>query len=160
MIASTNAINLIKDSESVSLVPYNCPAGHATIGYGHLLHRGPVTADDERVTWSLEHAENVLKLDITVIERELNKKIKVPVNQNQFDALVSWTFNLGIGRLVENKCSWLMELNKENYSAVPELLKRWNKATVNGVMVELPGLTKRRVKEAELFSKPYPGDNV
>jgi len=160
MIASTNAISLIKDSESVSLVPYNCPAGHATIGYGHLLHRRPVTSDDERITWSLEHADNVLKLDITVIERELNKKIKVPVNQNQFDAIVSWTFNLGIGRLVEGKCSWLRELNRGNYSAVPELLKRWNKATMNGVLTELPGLTKRRAEEAKLFAKPYPEEIV
>jgi lysozyme len=160
MVASTNAINLIKDSESVSLTPYNCPAGHATIGYGHLLHRGPVTASEEGVAWTIEKANEALQQDISLIEKELSRKLKVPVNQNQFDALVSWTFNLGIGKLVEGKCSWLRELNKGNYTSVPELLKRWNKAMVNGMLVELPGLTKRRSLEARLFEKLYPGDDV
>lgn len=160
MIVSSNCTRLIQDSESLSLVPYNCPAGHATIGWGHLMHMGPVTEEDKKIVWTIERANDQLKVDTTFFERAVESAVRVPLNQNQFDALVDWTFNLGIGYLNEKECSWLRELNRGNYPAVPELLKRWNKGMQHGVKVELPGLVTRRQKEAELFSKSYPEEIV
>jgi lysozyme len=156
MIASSNATKLIQDSESLSLVPYTCPAGHATIGWGHLMHKGPVTEEDKKIVWTIDRANTTLTIDITYSARAVERAVKVPLNQNQFDALVDWTFNIGAGYLNEKECSWLRELNNGNYPVVPELLKRWKKGMQNGVRVELPGLVIRRKKEADLFSKPYP----
>jgi lysozyme len=160
MIASSNAENLIKDSESLSLVPYNCPAGHATIGWGHLIHNGLMTEEDKKIVWTIDRANTTLTVDITYAARAVERAVRVPLNQNQFDALVSWTFNMGIGRLNEKTCMWLRKLNAGNYSAVPAELRRWNKGIMHGVMVELPGLTARRKKEAELFAKLYPEEIV
>jgi lysozyme len=152
MIVSLAAIELTKRHEGFSPVVYNCPGGHATIGYGHKIHDGPFTKQDERLQWSQEHAEIVLRCDMTIAEQAVNLKVRVPLNQNQFDSLVCWTYNMGIGRLREADCTWLRELNKGNYSVVPEQLKRWTK--VGGK--ELPGLVTRRNDEANLFLKPYP----
>lgn len=158
MIASKTAHDLIKTFEGFSPNAYTCPAGHATIGYGHKLHDGPVNEDDKELYWTPKHAEIVLMRDTAIAEQALNRAIRVPVNQNQFDALVSWTYNFGVGRLKESTCTWLRELNAGNYSAVAPQILRWNRATVNGKPVEVPGLTSRRKKEAELFDKPYPND--
>jgi lysozyme len=154
MIASTVAFELIKKHEDFRSKAYPCPGGHASIGYGHKMHDGPVTDDDARIIWSEEHAANVLRRDIIIAEQALNKKLKVVMNQNQFDSLVSLTYNIGIGRL--NTCRWLKELNKGNYSAVPDLMKLWKNATIKGKLITLPGLVKRRQEEADLFMKPYP----
>jgi lysozyme len=156
MIASSNATKLIQDSESLSLVPYTCPAGHATIGWGHLMHKGPVTDEDKKTVWTIEHANTILALDVSFYAKAVERAVRMPLNQNQFDALVDWTFNMGTGRLNEKTCTWLRKLNEGNYAAVPGELKRWNKGIINGVLTELPGLTLRRKKEAELFAKPYP----
>jgi len=156
MIASPNAEKLIKDSESLSLVPYDCPAGHATIGWGHLMHKGPVTEADKKIAWTIDRANTTLALDIMFVAREVERAVRVPLNQNQFDALVSWTFNMGVGRLNEKTCTWLRKINEGNYAAVPGELRRWNKGIINGKLMEMTGLTTRRGKEAELFSEPYP----
>jgi lysozyme len=156
MIASSNAENLAKESENLSLEPYNCPSGHATIGFGHLMHLGPVTKEEKAIRWTLEKANSQFSTDMAVAAKAVERAVRVPLNQNQFDALVDWTFNLGETRLTEKECSWLRELNRGNYPAVPELLKRWNKGEVKGVLVVMPGLVTRRQKEADLFSKPYP----
>jgi lysozyme len=154
MIASMNAYDLISRFEGFYPMVYNCPAGHATIGIGHKLHNGPMTDNDKKLVWTKSQADAQLKHDTIIVEQALNKAIKVSVNQNQFDALVSWTFNLGIGWL--GKCSWMRKLNEEKYSEVPALLMLFDNAIVNGIKTKLPGLTKRRLAEAELFSKPYP----
>ena len=76
--------------------------------------------------------------------------VEVPLEQNQFDALISWTFNLGTGAL--SSSTLLKVLNDENYGGVPEQIKRWNMA---GGKV-LDGLVRRREAEALLFEgKPW-----
>ncbi len=150
MIASIQALNAFKQWEKFSSKVYPDSGGNATIGYGNLLHKGPPTAEDRKLVWSEEHAENMLKVKMIVAEQALNKKITVKVNQNQFDALILWVYNCGIGAL--DHCSWLRELNKGNHTVVPRLMRLWNKETINGELVVSKGLVNRRKFEADLFN--------
>lgn len=153
---SQNGIDFIKKHEGFVSKPYNDSVGHATIGYGTLLHKGGVTKEDNAKYSngiSKEEAEKLLLKKVNEFEPKLNAAVKVPLNQNQFDALMSWTYNFGPYRLDEKKCTWLRELNAGNYDKVPAGLKLWNKGEKNGKKVVLPGLVKRRQDEADLFLK-------
>jgi GH24 family phage-related lysozyme (muramidase) len=154
---SENGIRLIMKHEEFRAYPYNDAVGHATIGYGTLLHKGNVTKDDKNNYpngISEDDAKQLLVEKVKEIEPKLLLAVKVKLNQNQFDALISWTYNLGTGRLNEHHCSWLKNLNNGEYDKVPDGLMQWNKAAdKNGKLIELPGLTKRRKEEGELFKK-------
>jgi lysozyme len=97
------------------------------------------------MTITQEEADNLLNLDIREFEKYVQNIVKVPLQQHQFDALVSWTFNLGPYNLMNS--TLLKELNSSNYSKVPSEIKRWNKSN-NKV---LDGLVKRREAEAKMF---------
>ncbi len=85
-------------------------------------------------------------------EDAIKQYITVPLNQNQFDALVSWSFNCGTGVL---KTSTLTKvLNAGDYNQVPDRLLDWTKGSVNGVKQVVPGLKNRRISEGQLWSKP------
>jgi len=92
-------------------------------------------------------AEAMLKDDLRQFEDDVLRLVHVPLTQNQFDSLVSWTFNLGAGNLQSS--TLLKVLNQRKYDEVPEQIKRWNKA--NGKVLE--GLTRRREAEALLFEE-------
>ena len=96
MKLSQNGINLIKNLEGYREKSYKCSAGKLTIGYGHT----DGVYEDQKIT--KEQAENFLKKDVEEFEKNvnyINKKKKYNLNQNQFDSLVSFTFNLGPGKL-------------------------------------------------------------
>lgn len=154
---SDAGINLIMKFEGFRAKPYNDAVGNATIGYGTLLHKGNVTEEDKKkypAGISKEKAKELLIEDVRKMESSLIASVKVSLNQNQFDALMSWTYNVGTGHLVERNCSWLKNLNQGHYDKVPEGLSLWNKAMdENGKMVELPGLTIRRKEEGVLFKQ-------
>jgi lysozyme len=99
----------------------------------------------EGMEWTEEQAEESLKEEVISYCRYVEELVKVPLNQNQFDALTSWTYNLGPTNLKSS--TMLKVLNDGNYDEVPEQIKKWNKA---GGQV-LNGLIKRRDAEAELF---------
>ena len=90
-------------------------------------------------------SHTLLLEDVEVFEEAINKLVEVPLEQNQFDALVSWTFNLGSTNLKNS--TLLKVLNDKDYEGVPAQIKRWNKA---GGKV-LQGLVRRREAEALLF---------
>ncbi|MDQ3936626.1 MAG: glycoside hydrolase family protein [Actinomycetota bacterium] len=144
MRISDEGLALIAEFEGFVDHPYNDAAGHATIGFGHLLHHGPVTAEDRRRWGKMSHADGLklLRSDIRSRERAVDAAVKVPLTQNQFDALVSFVYNLGEGALRQS--TLLKKLNAGNYDAVPAELAKWNKA---GGRV-LPGLVRRRKAEA------------
>jgi len=121
MKISQEGIALIKVFEGCKLESYLCAAGVWTIGYGHTK----MVEEGQEITQ--EEADNIL------------------LNQHQFDALVSWTFNLGGANL--NASTMLKVINKGEYEDVPAQIKRWNKA---GGKV-LQGLIRRREAEALLF---------
>ena len=112
-----------------------------TIGYGHT--KGVY----EGMTITQEQAEQMLLDELKEYESYVDDLVTVPLNQNQFDALVVWVYNLGPTNF--RKSTLLKELNNGNYQAVPIEIKRWNKA--GGQVLE--GLIKRRKAEANLFSE-------
>ena len=132
-------LNLIKHFEGCELQAYKCPAGVWTIGYGH------IKGVSEGMTITQEEAEQMLKDEMAEYEGYVNKLVTVELNQNQFDAMVSWVYNLGGGNL--SASTLLKVLNAGDYDGVPAQMMRWNKA--GGKVLE--GLTRRRQAEADLF---------
>jgi GH24 family phage-related lysozyme (muramidase) len=144
-------VRLVARFEGFFPEPYNDPAGHATIGYGKLLHYGPVT-DADRAQWGSiteAHARRLLKADLAGYAAAVRSLVKVPLNQRQFSALISFAYNCGIGALEQS--TLLKRLNKGEYAAVPSELLKWDKATINGELVPLRGLTRRRLAEGHMF---------
>lgn len=130
---------LIKKYEGCRLKAYKCPAGVLTIGYGHTNN---VRVDD---VITQAEADKLLDIDIVIKEKEVNSVLRVPVTQGQYDALVSFAFNLGIGNL--KKSTLLRLVNQGKYKNASNEFSRWVYA---GGKV-LAGLVKRRNEEKELF---------
>ena len=145
MIPSNNCYNLIKKYEDFSSKPYKCSAGVPTIGYGSTfyLNGNKVTMKDSPI--SEEVALSILFSVVEDFSKKVEKLLKVSVNQNQFDALVDFAYNLGIGNL--QKSTLLKLINNKDFVGASKQFKLWNKA--NGKV--LNGLTKRRKEEEELF---------
>lgn len=139
MQTSQQGVELIKHFEGCRLEAYLCPAGIWTIGYGHTLD----VKEGDRV--DQEAAEAFLIEDLEEFEDHVQRLVEVDLSQDQFDALVSWTFNLGYGNLAAS--TLLAKLNDGLYDEVPEQIKRWTRA--GGRVLE--GLVKRRDAEAALW---------
>ena len=139
MNTSAEGLALIKKFEGCELEAYQCSAGVWTIGYGH-------TKDVvQGMTISKEEAEQMLIDELHEYESYINEYVTAALSQNQFDALVSWVYNLGPANL---KASTMLKvLNSGKYEDVPAQMKRWNKA--GGKVLE--GLIRRREAEACLF---------
>ena len=139
MRTSQKGIDLIKKFEGCRLEAYKCPAGVWTIGYGHT--KG--VQNGQKITQA--QAEEFLREDLKIYEQAVEACVKVPLSQNQFDALVSFCYNCGSGAL---KTSTLLRLlNEGKYSEAGEQCLRWN--TAGGKV--LAGLTRRREEEREIF---------
>lgn len=139
MNISEKGLNLIKEFEGCRLTAYRCPAGVLTIGYGHT---GGVI---ERMSISQEQANEFLKQDVVWAENAVNNNVKVGLTQNQFDALVSFTFNIGTGGLKSSDLFAI--LNNGDYAGASNQFGRW----VHGGGVVLPGLVRRRTAEKAMF---------
>ena len=133
-------IELIKHFEGCELHAYKDIVGVVTIGYGHT---GSDVAEGQTVTE--EEAEEILRKDLTKFEDYVKNYVECELNQEQFDALVAWTFNLGPGNLKSS--TLLKRLNENDYDDVPNQIRRWNRA--GGEVVS--GLVRRRNSEAHLF---------
>ncbi|GKX58359.1 lysozyme [Leminorella grimontii] len=139
MITSQKGVDLIKRFEGCKLRAYQCPAGVWTIGYGHT---DQVRRGDEI---SYAQAERYLRADLVKFEADVTRLARVPLTQGQFDALVSFAFNCGARAL--STSTLLRKLNAGDYTGTADELLRWNKSAGK----ELPGLTRRRAAERELF---------
>jgi GH24 family phage-related lysozyme (muramidase) len=144
----------LKTSEGFEAKPYNDSAGHCTIGYGHLLHKGACTDEDfenHKDGWTEDYANKVFDKDIIEHEEDVKKHVKVDLTQGEYDALVHFAYNIGGD---EFKNSTLLEkLNAGDYNSVPEEMRRWINITVNGKKQESEGLKKRREREIEMYKK-------
>jgi lysozyme len=147
MKASKNALDLIEHYESFAPRKYICPAGKPTIGYGHVIL--PTESNLNTAVLSKEEAIDILTKDVARFEAAVSKLVKVPLEQNEFDALISFVFNLGEGNLASS--TLLKVINENMKSEAYNQFLRWNKSEVQGKMTELEGLTKRRKSEAILF---------
>lgn len=139
MKTSPKGINLIKQFEGLRLVAYKCPAGVLTIGYGHT--KGVKPGD----TTTAEYAEQLLISDLKTAETVVGRECPT-LNQNQFDALVSFVFNCGEGNFRKSTLLKCVKANPDGMNIRTELA-RWNKA--DGSV--LPGLIRRRKAETELY---------
>jgi lysozyme len=146
MTTSQRAVDLIKKFEGYFPNAYLCPAGVPTIGYGSTMW-----SDGKKVVLgqkiSLDNAEKLLMWELKNKEHCLNK---LHLNQNQFDALMSFVYNVGCGNLVKSTLYKKALINPNDQTIKDEFMK-WNKARVKGVLTELKGLTRRRIEEAKLY---------
>ncbi len=142
MKTSDDGINLIKQYEGCRLDAYKDVVGVVTIGYGHTE---PGLAMGTK--WTQQQCEDGLRKDLARFESSVTANCKVALTQNQFDALVCFSYNVGAPALAS---STLMKLlNAGDYTGAAEQFLRWNKAG----KLEVPGLTKRRQGERALFLK-------
>ena len=132
-------LNFIREVEGFNREAYQDEGGVWTIGYGH------IKGVSEGMTITQEQAEEMLRDEMAEYEGYVNSLVTVELNQNQFDAMVSWVYNLGGGNL--SSSTLLKVLNDGDYAGVPAQMMRWNKA--GGKVLE--GLTRRRQAEADLF---------
>ena len=149
---SNDGIDLVKTFEGLHKVQpdgtissYLCPAGKWTIGFGSC--KG--VRSGMKIT--IEEAELRLREDLRTAEADVKRYVTVPLTQGQYDALVSFVFNLGAGKF--RSSTLLKKLNQGLYNDVPEQIMRWNKARVGGKLTVLNGLTRRRAAEAAIFSR-------
>ncbi len=145
MQTSEAGIALIAEFEGFVAMPYICAGGHLTIGYGHVIapHEqfdAPITRLDARA---------LLMQDVAVAERAVLRYIHAPLTQGQFDALVSFTFNLGAGAL--QRSTLRRVINRGDYTSAPHQLRRWVFAEGR----KLRGLVRRREAEVGLWSDSY-----
>lgn len=145
MKTSKAGLDLIKQFESFRAAPYLCSAGVPTIGYGTTVYPNgiKVKLSDQKITQQL--AETFLQHHVNAIEKDVLSLVKVPLTQNQFDALVSFAYNVGLGAFGDS--TLLKLLNAGDIDGASKQFERWNKA---GGKVS-NGLTRRRNAEKALF---------
>ena len=141
MKVSQECIDLVKFFEGFESKAYLCPANVWTIGYGRTrnVKEGDVVNEKQ--------AERDLLEELEEFGYQVLNTVKVSLEQSQFDALTSWTYNLGVGNLQSS--TLLKKLNSGDKNSVPSEMLRWNKAAGK----VLAGLTRRREAEAKLWAK-------
>ncbi len=150
MQTSERGIKMIIAFEGIELKAYRCPAGIWTIGVGHTG-----TVDDEAIHAEMsiteEKALNILQSDLRQIERYINRQTFAEyLTQGQFDALVSFIFNIGTAAFQSSTMRKILSC-KNTPEKVAKEFERWVYGRVNGKKEKLPGLIKRRNTEKELF---------
>ena len=144
MRMSADGLALVKEFEGLRLKAYKCPAAVWTIGYGHTSAAGaPIVSADMLI--SKEDAEEILKRDMVQYEDGVRGLVKVGLTQGQFDALVDFAYNAGVGALA--KSTLLKRVNAGKFDEVPAEFMKWTK----GGGRELPGLVRRRRAETKLW---------
>lgn len=140
MRTSDNGIEFIKSAEGFSPIPYLCPAGYLTIGYGHVIREGETFNSITE-----QEATELLRNDLYKYEKAVIRLIRVLLNSNQFDALVSFTYNLGSGVL--QRSTLRMKLNRGEYEEAADEFPKWCWAGGR----KLKGLLLRRLREKRIF---------
>ena len=142
MRINKEGLSIIKQCEGCRLKAYLCPSLIPTIGYGHTT--GVKLGD----TITQADADRYLLQDIKRFEQAVSTLVKVPINTNQFSALVSFTFNVGVGNFKSS--TLLKRLNLRDYKGCSNEFERW---VYGSNKKPLEGLKKRRKLEKELFNK-------
>jgi len=144
MIPSQNCIDLVKQFEGCRLSAYADPVGIPTIGYGHTanVHLGD--------SCTQERADEYLGDDLEIAAKRVDRCLLIAVNQNEFDALVSFEFDTGA--LAES--TLLRRFRAGDTMGAANQFLCWTHGRENGKLVELPGLVRRRTAERALFLTP------
>lgn len=156
MNVSQKLIEMVKHHEGVRLRPYRCPALLWTVGVGHVIdpaHTGvkfedrknlPIPAGWDR-TLSMAEVDDILAKDLRRFEAGVERLCPAGLDQSRFDALVSFSFNVGLGNL--QRSTLRMRHNRGDYEGAAEAFMMWTKAGGK----ELPGLVKRRRDERNMY---------
>ena len=145
MKISPLGLALIKYYEGYRTTPYRCAAGKITVGYGHVIGNGLQLPDEWNRKFSLGEIDELLRTDLARFEQGVSRYCPVYLTQSQFDALVSFSFNLGLGVLQRSRLR--QKINRGDADAAKVILK-YNMA---GGRI-LKGLTRRRQAEYNLFT--------
>ena len=146
MILSTQGLSQIAQHEGFAAKMYPDHKGYS-IGYGHLLSAAELPHYTGK-TITQDEAKVLLHQDATKAEIFVNDTIKVPLTQAQFDALVDFTYNEGVGALA----NIAQTLNTGNYKGAGARMRLYDKVRVNGELVVHPGLVARRKQEVQAFA--------
>lgn len=153
MNISERGLDLIKEFEGYlrplkdgGCIAYRCPAGVWTLGWGCTKGIKP------GMTWTKQQAVEGLRRELAECEAAVTRLVTVPIHQHQFDALVSFAYNCGVGAL--GKSTILRKINRGDVEGAASAFEMWNKATVDGKRVVLRGLARRRAAEKALFLTP------
>ena len=149
MKTSQAGLDLIKRYEGVRRKPYRCPAGLWTVGVGHLIGDGLSLPDSWNRTLEAAEVDALLAKDVARFERGVARYISARLTQGQFDALVSFSFNLGLGTL--QRSTLRQKINRGDKDGAIQSLLKYNKAAGK----VLKGLDLRRKAEAQLFNSIY-----
>lgn len=143
---SSKGLDIIKKYEGFSSKPYLCPAHVPTIGYGSTYYEdgSKVKLTDSPITQ--ERATELLEALLVSFERAVDSYCTDTINQNQFDSLVSFAYNCGVGNLKSSTLLRKVNVNPDNPTIKDEFLK-WTK----GGGKTLSGLVRRRTEEAQLY---------
>lgn len=158
MPISKQALDMIKHHEGVRLKPYRCPARLWTVGVGHVIvPEHAKTPFDERLNlklpkeWNrqltMEEVDAILQADLKRFEAGVRKLCPANLSQSRLDALVSFSFNVGLGNL--QRSSIRMRHNRGDFAGAADEFMKWTKAAGK----VLPGLVKRRTDERNLYLK-------
>lgn len=145
MKISQAGVDLIKRFEGCKLKPYLCPAGYWTAGYGHVIGNGKTKP--EKQLYTQEEVNELLRTDLVRFEQGVLRYCPVPLTQFEFDSLVSFSFNLGLGVL--QRSTLRRKILRQDKQAAARNILKYNKA---GGQV-LKGLTRRREAEYRMFTK-------
>lgn len=140
----TTGLDIVKQFESCRLKAYLCPVGIPTIGWGHTkdVNLGDTCTQEQADVWLQEDwAESI---------KDVQRYIKVPLQQNQLQALASFVYNLGANAFA--KSTLLKKVNVQDWEGAEKEFGRWVYGTVKGVKGILPGLVRRRLAESKLFA--------
>ena len=167
---SDGGIKELKEMEGIEPYVYSCSAGHQTIGVGHKitqheLETGLLLIDGHAVEWikglTAEQIDGLMRADLAAAEWTVESCVTVPLNDNQFAALVSLCFNIGAEAF--RSSSVVRVLNQGDYHLVPGMMRLWNKITVREIQEDglikrvkkvSKGLVNRREAEIRLWMKP------
>lgn len=140
---SLSGLRFVASCEGYRALPYNDSRGNCTVGYGHLLHRGTCdgTGQDGLLLFP-DPALEVFKEDAASTVKQLNRSLPTDVSQQQYDALFSLTYNMGIGRI--RKTSLWRDLKVGNFSVIPD--------DISSLSAGGAGMRYRRANEAAMFS--------
>lgn len=151
-MTASAAESLIKYYEGNYLTAYDDGTGTWTIGYDSIYNydlKRPVKQGD---VITEAKAIEYLRKEMSSVVSDIKRVVKVPINQNQLDSLTSFTYNLGIGALQSSTLLRLLNAGTDK-ATVANQFQYWNKATINGRLTVMNGLTARRKAEADLFVK-------
>ena len=154
MQTGDTGLNLIKAYEGFASSPRldeRRGDGTYVVGYGHMTDR-PMPQVSQR------EATNLLMGDVAPIEKMIRDVVRTPLNQNEHDALVSFVFNIGADNF--KRSTVLSKLNEGDKLGAAEAFERWTKARVDGKLMKLDGLVRRRAAEKSLFLMPTDAELV